>query len=420
MDDPTTHPQRLRAEVLIFAGSTVLYALLAFLCHSDQLIWDEDRYLGGARNLTQGFFVPDDNPNFLNGPGYPLVLLPVVALNASLLWARMLNGLFVALAGVLVFRTVRWYASGGWAWTAALATVLHPNMIRLGPYLMTEPLTLFLVSITVWGWSRAFRSSDRSRLWSIFTAACFAWLILTRVFFGHVALAMLLGSLGAWFLIKPLRAAMRRSAGITLLALVFCLPYLHYTWKKTGQMMCWATTSGEVLYWITSHHPGESGHWFSDEDAMTKPELAPNHKAFYERLQGMRVLEREAAFKQAALENLRSAGVRQLATNWVCNMSRMFFGFPRSFRAEELSPLPIIAFNFPLLVLTGFAVILGLWRWRTVPVELGILLAMAVLYVGGSSIAPALPRYFVVIVPVLWAVTAGILHRRVRLTLIQE
>ena len=185
-------------------------------------------------------------------------------------------------------------------------------------------------------------------------------------------------------------------------------------------MMCWATTSGEVLYWITSHHPGESGHWFSDEDAMTMPELAPNHKALYDHLQGMRVFEREAAFKEATGENLRSASVKQLAFNWVCNVSRMFFGFPRSFRAEDLSPLPIIAFNFPLLLLTGVAIILGLWRWRTVPVELGVLLAMAVLYLGGSSIAPALPRYFVVIVPVLWLVTAGILHRRVRVTLIRD
>ena len=113
MDDSTTHPQSLpagthrRAELLIFAGGLAIYVLLAFLCHSDQLIWDEGRYLDGARNLSHGFFVPDDNPNFLNGPGYPLVLLPVVALDASLLWARILNGLFVALAGVLVFRTVR-------------------------------------------------------------------------------------------------------------------------------------------------------------------------------------------------------------------------------------------------------------------------------------------------------------------------
>ena len=401
------------------AGTFALYALLSWLCHSDQLVWDEARYLDGATWMLEGSYVQRDNPDILNGPAYPAVLAPVVAAKASLIWARLLNALFMSGAAVFTYFTVLRYAGRRWAIAASLLLALHPNFLRVSPYLMTEPLTVLCLSALTWSLTTTLRRPCTPWLWMILTALIFTTLIMTRVIFGHVASVMLIASLALLPLIKIWRIQLARVAVISALTLAFCIPYLSYTKGLTGQNLCWSTGGGELLYWMTSHHPGENGHWFSYEDAMSLPDLAPHHGDFIRSIYKLPPLERDGLFATAARRQLREAP-RQALINWISNISRLLFGFPRSFRAEELGPLPIILFNLPLLFLGILAGGLMLRSPRFVPPEIWFLTFLGLVYFGGSSLPSGLPRHFVVITPVFWLVVATVLKSSISVSLISS
>ena len=399
-----------RPGLFLMVAVLLIHGGLSVLRHTEEPVWDEARYLEYAGNLLQGFYVPDEDPDFVNGPGYPIILMPFAGSPAAALGARLLNAFFMAGAAGFVWFTVRHYAGPAWAFAGAALTGFHPTLVWMGFALMSEPLSTFLLTGFVWTFAHALR--DGGWKWPMGAALFLGWLIMTRVFFGHVLMATAFLCLGLMF-IKPWRVPLRRALFILAGAFVLCIPYLAYAQAKTGQLLCWSTNSGELLYWITSHHEGENGHWFGKADVMRLPQLRKHHAAFYEELMQRPVLEREEMLKAAAMANIQADPARVLY-NWACNLSRLAFGFPRSHLPEELRSVVLILFNGPLILLAALAGLLGLRFWRTVSVEIWVLMGFAAFYLGGSTLAPCLPRYFVLMVPVLWLGIAQVFSRHLR------
>jgi 4-amino-4-deoxy-L-arabinose transferase-like glycosyltransferase len=395
--------------VFLMLAVFLVYGVLGVLRHSEELIWDEARYLEYAMNFNQGFYVTDKEPNFVNGPGYPVLLMPFTGSAQAALGARLLNAVFMAGATGFIWLTVRRYAGAGWAFSGAVLMAFHPTLVWMGFALMSEPLSVFLVTGFMWSFTHALR--DRGWRWTVGAALFLGWLVLTRVFFGHVlmATAMLCLSL---MLVRPWRQKLARALVILGGAFLLCTPYLAYTQAKTGQFLCWSTNSGELLYWMSSHHEGENGHWFGKRDVHSLPEVAPLHSEFYKEVHSRPILERERMFKEAAVRNFKANPAR-VAYNWACNLTRLAFGFPRSHQVEELRTITLILFNGPVIFMAAVAGLLGLWFWRTVPVEVWLLMGFAAFYLGGSTLAPCLPRYFVLMVPVLWLGIAQVWSRHV-------
>lgn len=401
---------------VLMAASALIYAALAFTVEPDILVGDEARYVSFARNLTQGFYVTEDHPDFLNGPGYPLVLVPFVAAGWSFLWARMLNGIFIGAAAVFLFRTVKHYAGQGWALAAAFVVMVHPNSLRTGTQLLTEPLTLTCVCAWLWSFCLCLRGERRVWWWGAVSAISLACLVMTRVIFGHVITVMFLAGAVALVFTKKSRPQLYRSLAVMAAAFVLCLPYLAYTKATTGKSFCWSTVSGELLYWMTSTNPGENGYWFSYEAAMTEPDLAPNHREFFERVTKLPVLERDAAFGEQAVRNLK-ANPKGVLRNWACNVVRLPLGFPRAFHTEDLKTVAVVAFNGPMLLLCFGASLLVVRCPRCVPTELGFVAVFALVYLGGSTLASSVARYFLVVTPLLWPVIAVIFARNLSIRL---
>lgn len=407
-----------RAECLLGLSVLVLHVVTALLVDRPDLIWDEGRYLEGAVSLTKGSFVTPENPDIVNGPGYPLVLAPLLALHVPLLGLRLLNSLFMALATWFSFRAVLPYAGRGWAIAVALVTGLHPSLLRVAPFLMTESLALCCVAGFAWAFTAALRSEKIA--WGPILVSAFAmgWLTMTRVFFGNVIMAsvfFMVILLPVW---KKARSSLLRALLMLGLAFVLCLPWLAYTKSKTGDTLCWSTNAGELLYWATSTNHGENGHWFSDIDAINKPELVANgHREFYQAHYYLPVKEREDAFKKQAMENLRANPVGAFK-NWLCNWGRLLLGWPRSFHAEELLMLVLVAANIPLVLVVLLTLGVGCVKWRSVPPELHLLALMSFIYLGGTSLLPGLPRYTLVIWPWMGLGVAMVLSRHLRLRLL--
>lgn len=406
-----THRSR-RAEVLLIGGTLLLYTAIVIFTHRQELIWDEGRYLMFASRLTHGFYADPQNPDIINGPGYPLVLAALLLLKIPLAGMRLLNAVFMALAAWFSYRTVRPYAGHTWALGVAWITALHPNLARTAPFLMTEALTVCCISGFAWALTRLLRA-DRTK-WSLVLTAAFAlaWLTMTRVFFGNVIMASIVCSGLLLLFWKSARASLRRTSAVLGLAFMMCLPWLAYTQAKTGHSLCWSTNGGELLYWATSTHDGENGHWFSEDDAQNKPELVANgHREFYQANYYLPVQQREAALKKKALENIR-ANPKGVLKNWLCNLGRLVFGFPRSFQHEELAMLVLVAVNGPLALAVLVAIGRG-WKNRAhLPQEVLLLTLMACIYLGGTSLLPGLPRYTVVLWPWIGLGVATVLSRQ--------
>ena len=406
-----------RLELLLLGGTLLVHGVVTLLAHRPDLIWDEGRYLWFAKNLTQGFYLTPEMQDVLNGPGYPLVLAPLVALKVPLMGLRMLNAVFMALAAWFSFRAVLPYAGRRWALAVALVTALHPSLVRTASYLMTEALALCCIAGFAWAFTAALRAKDFSWILIAAAAFAFAWLTLTRVFFGNVimaAIAFIVLFLPFW---KSQRRMLLRVLAVMSLALVMCAPWLAYTQSKTGDFPCWSTNGGELLYWATSTHEGENGHWFSEEEAQNMPELvARGHRDFYQANFYLPVKEREAVLRAKAFENIR-ANPKGVLKNWLCNWSRLVFGSPRSFLPEELITGVLVLVNGPLLLLVLAALGIGLKFWRTLPLELVALAAVSFIYLGGTSLLPGLPRYTVVIWPWIGLGGAAVLSKHLRLRL---
>lgn len=401
-------------ELLLLGGTLLFYIAVTLLAHRPDFIWDEGRYLWFAQNLTQGFYVTPEKPDVINGPGYPLMLAALLLVKTPLLGLRLLNAVFMALAAWFSFRAVLPYAGKRWALGVALVTALHPSLVRTAPYLMTESLSIGCIAGFAWAFTTALRAEKTRWLTILAAAAAFAWLTLTRVFFGNVLLA----SIGFLVLLLPFwksrRTVLLRALAVLALAFAMCVPWLAYTKMKTGENLCWSTNGGELLYWATSTHEGENGHWFSEEDAQNKPELVANgHRDFYQANYYLPVKEREAALKTKALENIR-ANPKGVLKNWLSNWGRLVFGMPRSYQAEELIMLVLVAVNGPLVLAVFLALFVG-WRVRgSIPAEILILALMTFIYLGGTSLLPGLPRYTIVVWPWIGLGVATILSRHLK------
>jgi 4-amino-4-deoxy-L-arabinose transferase-like glycosyltransferase len=404
---------------ILFFATLLIYVAATVIADRPDLIWDEARYKWFATSLTHGTYCTPEKPDVINGPGYPLVLAPLIAAGAPLIVLRGLNALFMALAALFSFRAVLPYAGKKWALGVALLTALHPSVLRVGPYLMTEALSLACIAGFAWAFTAALRSERWS--WGPIVAAGFAlgWLTLTRVFFGNVIMAAtcFLVLMLMW---KSIRARVLRALAVLALAFTMCVPWLAYTKSWTGETLCWSTNAGELLYWATSTHEGENGHWFSEEDSQNKPELVANgHRDFYKANYYLPVKEREAALKKKAMANLR-ANPKGVLKNWICNWGRLIVGFPRSYYPEELLMLVLVAVNGPIVLALLLALVVAWRNRRKLPFELLLLGLLTFIYLGGTSLLPGLPRYAIVVWPWIGLCMAGVLSKGLRIDLDAE
>jgi hypothetical protein len=417
MPDTTTASRPSSAAWLLPHLALLLYAVLAWMTRDVPLgsVKDEARYWQDAHHLTQGWFISSSDPSIINGPGYPLLLTPFAAMDAPGVMVRMLNAVFVALAVWFLWRAIHRAAGPRWALAGGLLLMFHPSLLQEGRFVMTEALTVCCLCGFLWALTVAVSAQDRVPARLLLAAFALAWLTLTRVVFGHVASAMLVFTLAAMLFAPRHHPVLRRVAGVFALSLLLCLPYLLYTRAKTGKFPVWATTAPELQYWLTSTYPGENGHWYSPEQVYASPELNAHHGDFMRLVESTPAPREQELYAEKRGEHVRR-NPKGVAVNWACNVTRLFFGFPRSLEREKLSTIGYIIINGPICAAAVLALLLA-WKYRrTLPPEPVLLLLMAAVFLGGSTLAPAQPRYSMTVLPLVLYAVAVILPRGCRVT----
>ncbi len=376
----------------------LLYLLLVILLSTDAFQRNEGGYFAYARRLLGDY--DSSHLRLWWGPGYSLVLVPFVALDLPLLAARLMNAFFLFGALIYFYGTVSLYLEERYSLVITYILGLYPPFMRELPFLLTENLVYLLVCGFMFHFCKLLQGTGKKPLHLLAASLYLAYLALTKIFFGYVILAGLVLSL---LLFAWRRQGRRKTTTVVYgLSLLWCIPYLLVTYSWTGKVFYWATSGGLSLYWMSSPHAGELGSWYSDDDVQTIPELAP-HRAFFAEMADLSEVERDAALKRQALDNIIHHPSSFLM-NWIANVGRLLFSYPFSYTPQKLGTYFYLLPNMFLVVFLLLSAYPAGMRRKAIPYEIYALLLFALIATGGTSLLCAYDRQFRPQVPIflLW------------------
>jgi len=96
----------IRNPYLIFSPFLLFFIAYVFFFLTDGVSGDQPRYLMYADNLIHGFYSPPEL-DLRNGPGYPIILVPFVALNLPFVSMTILNAVMHYLSIVFLFKALQ-------------------------------------------------------------------------------------------------------------------------------------------------------------------------------------------------------------------------------------------------------------------------------------------------------------------------
>lgn len=382
-----------------------LYLLIIVVMADSKLGGDEIRFYQYAVNLTKGFYTTSDNPVFHNGPGYPLLLAPFVALNAPVFLMVLLNAFWAFFGLVFFYKLLLFFSKEQAAVGATYALGLYyPFWLSLYN-LSTEPPAFFFICAFLYFSMKVFRSAKPGFLTFLWPALCLGGLILTKFFFGNVAVAGLIFSLLLFMLSKKKQAL--RFALIIGLGFLVASPYLGYTYSKTGRLYYWSTNGGELLYWMSTPVSKEYGQWFWDVDVLEEriPGMSPIHRAVFAEVAAVSShVERNDVLFKMAREQIKDRPDLYFFRAFVVSPLRLFFGYPNSYKEQNLTIFFYMLYHMFLIVLLVFSLYPAWVHRRSIPSELYLFILFILIYLGGTILVCCIPRYLLPAIPfmILW------------------
>lgn len=372
----------------------LLYLILCILLDQNILIGDEERYLLFANNLLNGFYsLPYPDINLWNGPGYPALLAPFIFLKFPLLALRLLNAFLLYFSLIFSYKTLNIYSSEKSAFLYTIILGLYFPMFQMLPLIITESLTWFLVSLVCFLFIKNYRLKSISWKRIFLTAFAIAYLVMTKVIFGYVVILMIFVST-CMFILSEFRYSAKKSTLIFITAFVFCLPWLVYTYSLTNKLFYWTNSGSMTLYTMSSPYANELGDWKSSDELL----LNPNHKVFIDSISKITSLERDKAYKAAAIKNIKNHPGKYFH-NWIANVGRLLFSYPFSNAGQTLKSYFTIIPNMFVVVLLILILPVSIIQYKKFPEELILLLLFILFYLFGSTLISAYRRMFYITMP---------------------
>jgi 4-amino-4-deoxy-L-arabinose transferase-like glycosyltransferase len=405
---------------LLFFPFFLLYVVIILVFHNRiELADDEARYLGYAKNLTHGYYAaPPPNDAIINGPGYPIVLMPFAALNTPVLLAVLANALFYYLSVVFLYKTLLRISSFKIALFISLFWACYYNSYQDMLFAFTEPLTCLIVSLLLYFLTRAFENSDNRRRYMILAGIAMGYLALTKIVFCYVVLFIFFGNCLVWLLNRR-SLNHKRNLVILLIAFATMLPYLIYTYTLTGRVFYVGNPGADALYWMSNPNRREYGDWLSypripGPDTyrvhFSEDSLAAHHKRDFDSIYQFEGAKRDDAFKSIAIRNIKTHPVKFIE-NCVSNMGRMLFSFPNSYTLQNNKTLLRLPLTGLILLFSVFSFFPTILNWRKISYPIRFLLFFVLIYLGLSTLVSGLTRMFTVVAPVFLVWIAFIVQR---------
>jgi 4-amino-4-deoxy-L-arabinose transferase-like glycosyltransferase len=387
----------------------VFYAFYIIKYRYPALWGDEPRYLGFAANLLHGFYSPPaPDINLWNGPGYPMMLMPFVALHTSMVCISLLNAAFMYLAVVFLHKALAFFVKPRFALLFGLLLGLNFTLWHHLTAIYTEAFTIFLMAAFVY--TLVFNYQSRKKSCLVISGIIFGFLTLTKVIFGYVLLVCLLVCV-LILAFKRVRKHAREAVLILIMAFVVTAPYLLYTYHITHKIFYWGNAGGMSLYWMSTPYDNEYGDWKEENlknstfplqfrTAEGDSLLRLNHIKDITEVKKYHDVARDSAYKALAVKNIE-AKPKKFAWNYLYNCSRMLFDFPYSYYYHASQGIGNILWGSFYLWAMIVGVVISAANYRRLIYPLKFMLLLVTVYLILSGTLSAYPRQFDVVEPVI-------------------
>jgi len=428
---------------LLFAPFLFVYILYILIGSSPESFGDEPRYLNYAHHLIHGYYSPSyPYIDLGNGPGYPFILAPFVALSLALIYSKLLNAVFYYLSVVFLYKAVQQILPRRFAFIFSIIWALYPYTFEQMPHALPEVFASTLIPPFVFFVIMAFKIDNfkKERDYLIGAGLTFGYLALTKPIFGYVLTFMLIISVILWTTSRN-NFNYKKTSILLIIGFLTTAPYLVYTYNLTGKIFYWSSFGGNNLYWMSTPYEGEYGTYYRFP-FVSSPDRVPgsektvklhHQQDFEELLKDSEVRKaniingeiqedlsngtaQDDLLKKIAIQNIKLHPLKFLQ-NCVSNAGRMLFNYPASFVLQKPSTLLRLPVNGTLLVLTIFCLIPTIINWKKLMFSLKFLLIFTFVYLGGSLLGSAGPRMFTVIVPILLIWIAYVSEKTVKIKL---
>lgn len=382
----------------------VIYTLNTLFFTDRELNTDEIRYVMFATNLVNGFYTETDNPNLMNGPGFPLYLAIYLKLGLPLIVPKLVNGLLLLFAAFFLYRSLLPYVPKKAALIATYCFGLYLPMFGWIRINFSESVSLFLICGFMYFMIRLLTSKRFKFIDVLIPAFMLGYLVLVKTIFAYAILTGIALSALHFLLFKNQKSL--KSIAALSLSFVFTLPFLIYTYNLTGRIFYWGSNGGEQLYWMSTRYENEYGSWLDSDHLLLRriPDMHPTHLAFYDSIYFKKSwVEMNDAFKHQAVENIK-ANPKAYLYNIAANTMRLFADAPLSYKNHSLRPYLFLLYNAFLLIPLIFS-LYPAWKHRkSIPFEIIAVTLFILFYFGGSMLLTAVHRYFILVVPymLLW------------------
>lgn len=416
---------------ILFLPFLIFYIVMIILFPANILAGDQSRYITNAQYILTGK-LPLHNSviNLLgDGPGYSIILIPLVALHLPLFFMHLLNTVLYYFSIVLLYKILIKYTTDKRAFIISFFWGTYYNFYEYLCMVMCETFCVFLISLFSFCVLKAFEKEYYSKKYIYFSGILFGCIALTKPIFGYVLICMFLGTGLIWILKRHVQLYITLLS-ITLIGLTTTLPYLIYTYKLTHKLFYWSSFGGNNLYWMSTPVKGEYGDWFRDvktlATSLPNPEskniakseenLQVNHLMDFKKIDLANEFEKDDAFKAIAINNIKLHPVKFLL-NCFCNVGRLFFNYPYSYTLQKPATLLRLPLNGILLILMLFCIVPTFINWQRIEIPIRFLFFFAFIYLGGSVLGSAETRILMVIVPVLLIWIGLITQKTIRINI---
>ena len=364
---------------------------------------------------------------FLNGPLYPLILAFFKGIGFSVKAAIFLNAAFLYVGFTYFLKTAQHFVNSKIAiWITYILVFVDPFLFYWGAKLYSEPLAILWICLLLYLLTKYYTSPSQSTL--LQAALIFCLLALTRVIFAYVLLAFILIGFLGYFIFQN---KMLKSLGkLGVFGLLFCLPYLLFTFNITNKIFYWSGNGGLLLYWTASPYKTDMGEWhtmqinhdhfaarynsFSGLDSLYLRkvndviinEINENHQEFAQQLSATKdLIEYDDTLKAKAIENIKNHPTAFIM-NWILNTGRLLVGIPHAlYHKPPFSPLFTLLNTVKSSFLFCFFVVatgLFISKFSFNNFHLVWMLMMLVVYLGGQSLlAVQSQRFLLPVYPII-------------------
>ncbi len=372
----------------------ILYIAICILFTNNELVGDEGRYLSFANNLLNGFYSPPyPNIDLWNGPGYPVFLMPFVFCKFPLIALRLLNGFLLYFSLIISYKTLIIHSSTKSSILFTILLGLYFPIFELLPLILTESLSWFLISLLCFIFMKNYKYKVISWKFIFLTSIIISYLAMTKVIFGYVILTMFCISIIS-FLIPQLRQTAKKPLLIFSASILFCLPWLIYTFSLTNKVFYWSNSGSMSLYTMSTPYVNELGDWKNNSELL----LNPNHNILIDSINKLKPIEQEIAFKKAAIKNIKNHPKKYIS-NWTANIGRLLFSYPYSNAEQTIKTYFTIIPNMFVIVFIVLSFSLSIVHYKKIPEGLIILFLFFLIYLLGSTLVSAFRRMFYITIP---------------------